>query len=37
MEGALGARLFERTQSGYEMTAAGREILHAAQDIDDKA
>jgi molybdate transport repressor ModE-like protein len=33
LEEAIGARLFDRHASGYELTAAGREILQYAQSM----
>jgi DNA-binding transcriptional LysR family regulator len=37
VETALGARLFERTQTGYQITEAGRGVFDAAQAIENNA
>jgi DNA-binding transcriptional LysR family regulator len=37
LEQALGVRLFDRLQSGYRLTAAGREILPAAERLEIEA
>lgn len=36
LEGALDARLFERFQSGYVLTAAGEELLALLAPLDDR-
>ena len=37
LEQALGLRLFERLQSGYRLTAAGHELLPAAERLEREA
>lgn len=36
LEGQLGAKLFQRHARGYTPTEAGRELLEAAQDAEDR-
>src|SRR5262245_43699333 len=37
LERSLGARLFKRRPSGYELTAAGRDALQAADAMESAA
>lgn len=36
METGFGARLFDRTRSGYELTAAGIEVFETVQHVDNE-